>query len=156
MSDTNPRSTISSAQLSSRPTSMSRTRTPSTSLCSNWMVLQTRASSVPMPSSVFPWLSQRLLPLRRVSLSTSTSLTSLEPRSHTVSGLVDLRASALPSYTLSVSDCFLVLPVPFMNVLNGGSHAGGRLAFQEFMIVPSEAPVSIHCTSDSHCQFTGY
>ncbi|KAJ9164950.1 Phosphopyruvate hydratase [Coniochaeta hoffmannii] len=33
-----------------------------------------------------------------------------------------------------------VLPVPFMNVLNGGSHAGGRLAFQEFMIVPSQAP----------------
>jgi len=33
-----------------------------------------------------------------------------------------------------------VLPVPFMNVLNGGSHAGGRLAFQEFMIVPSSAP----------------
>jgi len=32
-----------------------------------------------------------------------------------------------------------VLPVPFMNVLNGGSHAGGRLAFQEFMIVPSKA-----------------
>ncbi|KAI9883706.1 MAG: hypothetical protein M1823_004538 [Watsoniomyces obsoletus] len=33
-----------------------------------------------------------------------------------------------------------VLPIPFMNVLNGGSHAGGRLAFQEFMIVPSQAP----------------
>lgn len=33
-----------------------------------------------------------------------------------------------------------VLPIPFMNVLNGGSHAGGRLAFQEFMIVPSCAP----------------
>jgi len=33
-----------------------------------------------------------------------------------------------------------VLPVPFMNVLNGGSHAGGSLAFQEFMIVPSAAP----------------
>lgn len=33
-----------------------------------------------------------------------------------------------------------VLPVPFMNVLNGGSHAGGRLAFQEFMIVPDSAP----------------
>jgi len=32
-----------------------------------------------------------------------------------------------------------VLPVPFANVLNGGSHAGGRLAFQEFMIVPSQA-----------------
>lgn len=34
-----------------------------------------------------------------------------------------------------------VLPVPFMNVLNGGSHAGGRLAFQEFMIVPAYVDV---------------
>lgn len=33
-----------------------------------------------------------------------------------------------------------VLPVPFQNVLNGGSHAGGALAFQEFMIVPTGAP----------------
>lgn len=33
-----------------------------------------------------------------------------------------------------------VLPVPFQNVLNGGSHAGGALAFQEFMIVPTDAP----------------
>lgn len=32
-----------------------------------------------------------------------------------------------------------VLPVPSMNVLNGGSHAGGQLAFQEFMIFPSGA-----------------
>lgn len=29
--------------------------------------------------------------------------------------------------------------MPFFNVLNGGSHAGGRLAFQEFMIVPEYA-----------------
>ncbi|KGQ01996.1 enolase [Paracoccidioides lutzii Pb01] len=34
-----------------------------------------------------------------------------------------------------------VLPVPFQNVLNGGSHAGGRLAFQEFMIVPTYGPL---------------
>ncbi|KAG7663615.1 uncharacterized protein J8A68_002864 [[Candida] subhashii] len=33
-----------------------------------------------------------------------------------------------------------VLPVPFQNVLNGGSHAGGALAFQEFMIAPIGAP----------------
>jgi enolase len=32
-----------------------------------------------------------------------------------------------------------ILPVPFQNVLNGGSHAGGALAFQEFMIVPTGA-----------------
>lgn len=33
-----------------------------------------------------------------------------------------------------------VLPVPFQNVLNGGTHAGGSLAFQEFMIAPVKAP----------------
>lgn len=31
------------------------------------------------------------------------------------------------------------LPVPAMNVINGGSHAGGALAFQEFMILPCGA-----------------
>src|SRR6202042_2925501 len=29
-----------------------------------------------------------------------------------------------------------VLPVPMMNVLNGGAHADNRVDFQEFMIVP--------------------
>jgi enolase len=33
-----------------------------------------------------------------------------------------------------------VLPVPMMNVLNGGAHADNRIDFQEFMIVPSGAP----------------
>jgi enolase len=32
-----------------------------------------------------------------------------------------------------------VLPVPSFNVINGGSHAGNRLAFQEFMILPTGA-----------------
>ncbi|TKY85333.1 hypothetical protein EX895_005495 [Sporisorium graminicola] len=32
-----------------------------------------------------------------------------------------------------------VLPAPAMNVINGGSHAGNALAFQEFMIVPTGA-----------------
>merc|ERR1711865_1105189 len=29
-----------------------------------------------------------------------------------------------------------VMPVPSLNVINGGSHAGNRLACQEFMILP--------------------
>ena len=33
----------------------------------------------------------------------------------------------------------LVLPVPVMNVINGGSHAGNKLAMQEFMILPTGA-----------------
>jgi enolase len=30
----------------------------------------------------------------------------------------------------------LVLPVPALNIINGGSHAGNKLAFQEYMILP--------------------
>ena len=33
----------------------------------------------------------------------------------------------------------LVLPVPSLNVINGGSHAGNKLAFQEFMLLPTGA-----------------
>ena len=32
-----------------------------------------------------------------------------------------------------------VLPVPSLNVINGGSHAGNKLAMQEFMIMPTGA-----------------
>src|SRR4029453_2664515 len=32
-----------------------------------------------------------------------------------------------------------VLPVPMMNVLNGGAHADNKVDFQEFMVVPSGA-----------------
>ena len=32
-----------------------------------------------------------------------------------------------------------VLPCPAFNVINGGSHAGNALAFQEFMLLPTGA-----------------
>jgi enolase len=32
------------------------------------------------------------------------------------------------------------LPVPMMNVLNGGAHADNKIDFQEFMVVPAGAP----------------
>ena len=32
-----------------------------------------------------------------------------------------------------------VLPVPMMNVLNGGAHADNKVDFQEFMVVPAGA-----------------
>jgi len=34
----------------------------------------------------------------------------------------------------------IVMPVPAFNVINGGSHAGNKLAMQEFMILPVGAP----------------
>merc|ERR1711977_753059 len=42
-------------------------------------------------------------------------------------------------YNLAGSKGPYVLPVPCMNVINGGSHAGNALAFQEFMIMPTDA-----------------
>src|SRR5205807_29279 len=33
-----------------------------------------------------------------------------------------------------------VLPVPMMNIVNGGAHADNNVDFQEFMIVPVGAP----------------
>ncbi|XP_060067620.1 enolase-like [Ylistrum balloti] len=33
----------------------------------------------------------------------------------------------------------VILPVPALNVINGGSHAGNKLAMQEFMILPTGA-----------------
>jgi enolase len=40
---------------------------------------------------------------------------------------------------LSGSKKPFVLPVPSFNVINGGSHAGNKLAMQEFMIMPTGA-----------------
>ncbi|CAB4065583.1 ENO [Lepeophtheirus salmonis] len=34
----------------------------------------------------------------------------------------------------------VMMPVPAFNVINGGSHAGNKLAMQEFMILPTGAP----------------
>src|SRR5437763_6738697 len=38
-----------------------------------------------------------------------------------------------------------VLPVPMMNVLNGGAHADNKIDFQEFMVVPAGAPSFAEC-----------
>jgi enolase len=38
-----------------------------------------------------------------------------------------------------------IMPVPMMNVLNGGAHADNKVDFQEFMIVPCGAPTFAEC-----------
>ena len=38
-----------------------------------------------------------------------------------------------------------ILPVPMMNVLNGGAHADNKVDFQEFMVVPWGAPTFAEC-----------
>jgi enolase len=47
--------------------------------------------------------------------------------------------SGLPLWLYLGGEDAVTLPVPMMNVLNGGAHADNRVDFQEFMIVPCGA-----------------
>lgn len=49
-------------------------------------------------------------------------------------------ALGLPLYRYLGGVNASILPVPCMNVINGGVHAGNNVDFQEFMIVPHNAP----------------
>ncbi len=49
-------------------------------------------------------------------------------------------AAGLPLFRALGGDAATLLPVPLMNVINGGRHADNTLDFQEFMIVPHGAP----------------
>ena len=49
-------------------------------------------------------------------------------------------ACGLPLYRYVGGASARTLPVPFMNIINGGAHAGNTLDPQEFMIVPHSAP----------------
>ncbi|MFH1577539.1 MAG: phosphopyruvate hydratase [Candidatus Omnitrophota bacterium] len=49
-------------------------------------------------------------------------------------------SSKTPLYKYLGKDKARVLPVPLMNILNGGMHADNNLDIQEFMIVPLGAP----------------
>ena len=50
------------------------------------------------------------------------------------------KACGLPLYRYLGGPNAKVLPVPMMNVINGGSHSDAPIAFQEFMIRPIGAP----------------
>ncbi|MBW8619675.1 MAG: phosphopyruvate hydratase [Hyphomicrobiales bacterium] len=49
-------------------------------------------------------------------------------------------ASTLPLYRYVGGTSARVLPVPMMNIVNGGAHADNPIDFQEFMIMPVGAP----------------
>ncbi len=50
------------------------------------------------------------------------------------------RSRKLPLFRLLGGDDAAVMPVPMMNVINGGAHADNSLDIQEFMIVPAGVP----------------
>merc|ERR1712062_309283 len=80
--------------------------------CAASMAPQTRVTWEQTRSSEYPWLQPRLR----------------------------LRSKACPLYRhiadLAGNTGKMVLPVPCFNVINGGSHAGNKLAFQEYFIIP--------------------
>ncbi len=49
-------------------------------------------------------------------------------------------ASGLPLYRYLGGPCAVQMPVPMMNILNGGKHADNSMDFQEFMVMPLGAP----------------
>ena len=49
------------------------------------------------------------------------------------------KSKNLPLYQYIGGNSAITLPVPMMNIINGGSHSDAPIAFQEFMIVPINA-----------------
>jgi enolase len=49
-------------------------------------------------------------------------------------------SSSVPLYRYLGKNARYILPVPMLNILNGGKHAADSTDFQEFMIVPAGAP----------------
>jgi enolase len=52
----------------------------------------------------------------------------------------EAKSQGIPLFRYLGGNKAKVLPVPMMNILNGGMHADNNLDFQEFMIVPKGAP----------------
>jgi len=50
----------------------------------------------------------------------------------------------IPLYKYLGGNDASILPVPMMNIINGGSHSDAHVAFQEFMIMPVEAKSFSH------------
>jgi enolase len=61
-------------------------------------------------------------------------------RAEAASKKVPLYQHVAALYTPSAARPSLSLPVPMMNILNGGAHADSSVDFQEFMVMPVGAP----------------
>jgi len=57
-------------------------------------------------------------------------------------------SAGLPLYRYLSSDGHL-LPVPLVNLINGGRHAAGQLQFQEFIVIPTGAPTFSQALAES-------
>ena len=83
---------------------------------------------------------QRGIDARLVALDGSADKSALGANALLAVSLACAKAAAqsgdLPLYRHLGGEAPFVLPVPLMNIVNGGAHADNRIDFQEFMIVP--------------------
>src|SRR5438105_7451910 len=87
---------------------------------------------------------QRAIDERLINLDGTANKSRLGANAVLGASLAVARAAALaarkPLYRYLAGDRDLLMPVPMMNILNGGKHAQTKVDFQEFMVVPAGAP----------------
>lgn len=88
--------------------------------------------------------NQELIDKTMISLDGSANKSNLGANAILSVSLASAKAAAascrLPLYRYLGGISLSPMPVPLMNIINGGVHAGNNLNFQEFMIVPLGAP----------------
>ncbi|ABM80759.1 phosphopyruvate hydratase [Hyperthermus butylicus] len=83
---------------------------------------------------------QRLIDSIMVDLDGTPNKSRLGANAIVATSLAVAKAAAdtagMPLYRYLGGTGTFVMPVPLMNIINGGAHAGNELSFQEFMIAP--------------------
>jgi len=89
-------------------------------------------------------LDQRAIDRKLIDLDGTPNKAKLGANALLAVSMANARAAAgvrrLPLYRHLGGDAARTLPVPMMNIINGGAHADNNVDFQEFMIVPVGAP----------------
>ncbi len=92
----------------------------------------------------FDVLNQQLLDQTMINLDGTPNKSHLGANAILAVSLAAAKAGAeslsIPLYRYLGGPLANLLPVPLMNVINGGAHASNNVDFQEFMIVPIGAP----------------
>lgn len=92
----------------------------------------------------FDVLNQRALDLKLIELDGTKTKSNLGANAILGVSLAAAKAAAayldVPLYRYIGGTNTFTLPVPMMNIINGGSHSDAPIAFQEFMIRPVGAP----------------
>ncbi len=89
-------------------------------------------------------LEQRAIDMKMIALDGTKTKSNLGANAILGVSLAVAKAAAayleVPLYRYIGGTNTFVLPVPMMNIINGGSHSDAPIAFQEFMIRPVGAP----------------